>query len=117
MLSHNNYLEEIFDLENLYQQGHVQLNIVASELMERLGYCDNSDFNAALMRSLEVCTALKIPIKQNFKKFYSVHNSELVTDWYLSDLASYLIAINGNTCNPNVAKAQLQFMLTSKNKR
>ena len=114
MPNRNNYLEEIFELENIHQRGHIKLTIVASELMEQLGYRDYSDFNVALIRSFEVCTALKIPIKSNFQKFFKLENNELVTDWYLSDLAGYLIAINGNTCNPNVAKAQLQFLLNTK---
>lgn len=111
MLSQYNYLDEITDLKSLHQIGRVRLTIVASELMEHLGYCDYSEFNTALMRSFEVCTALKIPIRQNFQKFYKFQNSELVVDWYLSDLAGYLITINGNTCNPNVARAQLKFLL------
>ncbi len=117
MLSHYNYFEEIFDLESILQQGRVKLNIVASELMEELGYASQADFNVALVRSLEVCTAVKIPIKNNFRKFYTLRNNELVADWYLSDLAAYLITINGNTCNPNVAKAQLVFMLETKKEK
>lgn len=114
MLSKKNYFDDTIDLESIHQRGRVKLTIVASELMEQLGYYDLSDFNAALMRSLEVCTALRIPIKVNFQKFYKLQDNELIADWYLSDLAGYLISINGNTCNPNVAKAQLQFLFNTK---
>lgn len=111
MLSQYNYLDEMYDLRSIHQQGKVRCTIIASELMDDLGYSDNAEFQTALMRSFEVCTALKIPIKNNFKRFYKLQNQELVADWYLSDLGAYLITINGNTCNPNVAKAQLQFLL------
>lgn len=110
MLKHLNYLDEMLEFEHIQQCGQVRLTVVASELMEHLGYSDNSDFNSALIRSMEVCTALHIPIRQNFKKIYKFRDHDWVVDWQLSDLAAYLITINGNTCNPNVARAQLQFI-------
>lgn len=114
MLSTYNYLDELLDIEGIMQKGKVRLTIIASELMEQLGYRNMDDFNTALLRSMEACTALHIPIHNNFRKFYKLQNDALVTDYYLSEMAAYLIAINGNPCNPNVAKAQLVFILDSK---
>lgn len=108
-----NYLDQITEIEKIHQKGNIKLNIVASELMSGLGSENMLDLNTALLRSFEVCAALKIPVSRNFKKFYKLQNNVLVTDYYLSDLGAYLITINGNTCNPNVAKAQLQYILSS----
>jgi hypothetical protein len=88
-----------------------------SDVMNRLGYCDEKDLHDALMRAFEICCVLQIPITDNFKKVYRYHDHEVEVDWQVSDLGCYLLLINGNTCNPNVARAQLLAMIASRKNR
>lgn len=101
--------ELLADVE-LRRVNRLPLNHLASELMEHFGYQDEQDLHTALMRTFEICCALKIPINQHFKKIYRCQESSLITDWQISDFASCLLLLNGNSRNPNVAKAQLQYL-------
>lgn len=103
-------LDGIFADIQLHRISHIQLNHLASELMDDFGYQDEKDLHIALMRTFEICCALKIPINQHFKKIYRSQEDTLVIDWQLSDFASCLLLLNGNSRNPNVAKAQLQYL-------
>jgi len=111
MLKHYDHFEEWLEIDEIMQKGKVPFTHLASELMEQLGYRDAKDLNDALLRAFEVCTAMRINIKHNFRKIYRYENDTLVVDWHLSDLGSYLLMINGNPCNPNVAKAQMYLLL------
>jgi hypothetical protein len=83
-----------------------------SDLMEELGYENDDDFNHALLRSFEICCMLKIPIAENFKRIYQYRDNGVQVEWQVSDLGCYLLLINGNTRNPNVARAQLHAILS-----
>ena len=87
------------------------LRHLMSDLMDELGYQDKSDFNNALLRSFEICCMLKIPISENFKKIYRFRDNAVEVEWQVSDLGCYLLLINGNTRNPNVARAQLHAII------
>ncbi|MGV8878905.1 MAG: hypothetical protein ACOH2A_07735 [Sphingobacteriaceae bacterium] len=100
--------ELLADVE-LRRVSQLPLNHLASELMEHFGYQNDQDMRTALIRTFEICCALKIPINQHFKKIYRCQESALITDWQISDFASYLLLLNGNSRNPNVAEAQLQY--------
>jgi hypothetical protein len=97
-------LDEIFLEDNNTKP---PLRHLMSDLMDELGYQDKDDFNNALLRSFEICCMLKIPISENFKKIYRFRDNVVEVEWQVSDLGCYLLLINGNTRNPNVARAQL----------
>jgi hypothetical protein len=80
----------------------------ASELTDRLKISED-DFDDAMERAFSACVSLDIPIKTNFRSVYRSFENYLVTDWKLSSLACYLIIINSDPANANVARIQLLF--------
>lgn len=86
---------------------HVPLRHMASELVEEFGYKDAEELQQAMDSAFEVCYLLHIPIDLHFRKVYVYSNNTLGTDWLLSDLGTYLLLINGDVHNPNVAKARI----------
>ncbi len=81
----------------------------ASELIGFFGFENEDEFNAALQRAFDACSAMQLSIDDNFLCVYRYAQNALLRDWKLSSLACYLIAINGNPGNRNVARAQLYF--------
>jgi hypothetical protein len=105
-----NPFDEIYERQiakNLHQK---RLNYLASELMEFCGYENDQDFQLAMGRTFEILCHNNIPISDHFKKIFSYGNNMLIIDWQLSDLACSLLLINGNSKNPHVAKAQINFI-------
>jgi hypothetical protein len=80
----------------------------ASELTDRLKISDD-EFDDAMERAFSACISLDISIKNNFRSVYRSFENYLVTDWKLSSLACYLIIINADPANANVARVQLLF--------
>jgi hypothetical protein len=80
----------------------------ASELTDQLRISEE-DFDDAIERAFSACVSLNIPIKDNFKSIFRSFENYVVTDWKLSSLACYLIVINADPANPDVARAQLLF--------
>ncbi|MCE3280081.1 MAG: hypothetical protein K0S44_2272 [Bacteroidetes bacterium] len=80
----------------------------ASELIERLSVTEE-DLDAAIERAFKACSSLNISIKQNFKSVFRTCEDHLVTDWRLSPLACYLIVINADPSNEQVARMQIHF--------
>jgi hypothetical protein len=113
MITLYDHLDEVLEDENKKMHS-MPLRHILSEFMEDLGYCDESDVNKALLRAFEVCCTLQISIPAHFEKFYRFHDNRLEVDWLLSDLGCYLLLINGNSCNPTVAKAQLRAIIFSR---
>lgn len=109
MLKLYDYLDEVLATQQIKQTHHRQrLAYYASDIMERMG--ENilaADFTDTLFRTFKVCSALEIPINDNFKKIYRYDGQQMITDWKLSPLACYLLMLNGNPQNPSVAKVQL----------
>ncbi|MFY9308215.1 MAG: hypothetical protein WAQ28_04110 [Bacteroidia bacterium] len=111
MLKLFDYLEDIMEEHNNRQWYYeTRLDYFANEIMELLGI-DEMDFAYSLTRTFQACQALKIPANHNFKKVYRFDGSNLITDWKVSPLACYLIIINCNPANEQVAKAQLFFAM------
>ncbi len=113
MLKLYDHLDELLELEHkrsLHTTGATQL---ASDLMEDLGYQDENDLHHALRRAFEICCTMHISIPDNFRKIYRYSDNLVEVDWQVSDLGCYLLLINGNSCNPNVAKAQLHAIITA----
>ena len=108
MLKIYDYLDEVLSTQQIRQTQHRQrLMYYASEIMERMGETSATDFSETLFRTMKICSALDIPINDNFKKIYRYDGEKMITDWRLSSLASYLLLLNGNPMNPSVAKAQM----------
>ena len=114
MLKLFDYLEEVIATEKISQLNTPKLLYTVSEIMQELGYTQAGMEQEPLDRAMHACTALNIPVDYNFKKVYYFKDGELITDWQLSELASYLFMINCNPLNPFVAKAQLIFMMKDK---
>lgn len=109
MLKLYDYLDEVLATQQIKQTHHRQrLTYYASDIMGRMG--ENilaAGFTDTLFRTFKVCSALEIPINDNFKKIYRYDGQQMITDWKLSPLACYLLMLNGNPQNPSVAKVQL----------
>jgi len=80
---------------------------LASVLLELGAYNDGAELGNAIQRAFQICLQLRIPIMRNFRSIhvYDDHG-EVEADWALSDLAFYLLLLNGNAANPDVAHAQ-----------
>lgn len=109
MLRKVDYIEDLMLTENFVQFDELDLRYYASDIMESLDCEDSEEMNEAIARVLQVCHSLDIPLGKNFKRIYRYDGDRLCIDWKLSSLACYLLMINGNPCNPNVARAQLFF--------
>jgi DNA-damage-inducible protein D len=81
----------------------------ARDLMLMLGYENFSSFENAINKAIQACTTLKIPILDNFVQVDREINSKAVRDYKLSRFACYLVAMNGDTKKPQVARAQAYF--------
>ena len=93
------------------QRNIIELKYYASEIIESLGLFETEELQTAVNRAIQICLTLHIPIDENFRTIYRFNGNELIADWKLSKLASYLITINANPSNIKVAKAQLFFTL------
>ncbi|MEO5998039.1 MAG: hypothetical protein ABIN89_14935 [Chitinophagaceae bacterium] len=116
MITLYDHLDKFLEDEKDRIQHTIPLNHLVSELMDDLGYLDDTDLNTALLRAFEVCCTLQISIPTHFKKIYRFSDNRLQIDWQVSDLACYLLLINGNSCNPNVARAQLRAIVFTKSR-
>ena len=115
MLKIYDYLDEVLATQQIRQTRHTKkLEYYASDIMTRMGSTSAEDFTDTLFRTFKVCTALDIPINDNFKKIHLYDGTKMITDWQLSALACYLLMLNGNPMNPSVAKIQLYAALHSK---
>lgn len=86
-----------------------ELLYYASEIEQSMGF-SVEDLEAAIERAFQACTSMHISIDKNFHPiFRSDDQHEMVPDWKLSSLACYLLIINANPANSNVAKVQLFF--------
>jgi hypothetical protein len=108
MLKMYDYLDEVLSTQQIKQtRRHQRLTYYASEIAERMGEVSEDNFSDTLFRTFKICSALDIPIDDNFKKVYRFNGQHMIMDWHLSPLACYLLMLNGNPMNPSVAKVQL----------
>jgi hypothetical protein len=112
MLKLFDYLEAIMEERNSRQWYYEsRLDYFASEIMEMLEVKDPEDSVFSLSRAIQACQTLDIPVNNNFKKVYRFDGINLVADWKVSPLACYLLIVNCNPVNEQVAKAQLFFAM------
>jgi DNA-damage-inducible protein D len=82
----------------------------ASTLMDFLGYETALSFSKAINKAFTTCNTLNIPIIDNFVQVERVFEEGTKKfDWKLSRFACYLVAMNGDSKKPAVAKAQAYF--------
>lgn len=80
-----------------------------SDLRRLLGYEGEKGWDKASGRAIAACTALGIPVHENFQHTTREVDGEPVSDCKLSRFACYLIAMNGDPRKPEVARAQAYF--------
>lgn len=79
----------------------------SSELGVLLGITDPGEMEQAVERALRVCRTGHIPAGFNFRRIFTGRDSEVVSEWLLSDLAMRLVILNADPVHPVVARAQL----------
>ncbi len=82
----------------------------AIDILERAGIEDEVEMEGALLRAMQVCRSMNIPLEENFKMVYRNEGREVLQDFKLSDLASSLLMMNANTANVFVAKTQIELI-------
>lgn len=87
-----------------------QCRYYASDLEEYLEL-DDEGFQEALAKAEKACLCLHIPLQNNLKYVFRYTDQGLFRDIRLSALLSYLVSINANPDNINVARMQLYFGL------
>jgi hypothetical protein len=105
MLTLYNY----FEIAKKEKAGDAKLDYSASDIFEILDVMETQERFLAIERTLKACMTLNIPLWQHFKKIYSYDGDDLCIDWKLSALGCYLLTVNCDPGNENVAKAQLFF--------
>jgi DNA-damage-inducible protein D len=81
----------------------------ASDLAEMLGYHSPDAFAKAINKAISACTALNIPVIENFQQVKRVVNGVPIDDHKLSRFACYLTTMNASPSKPKVAAAQAYF--------
>jgi hypothetical protein len=94
------------DREESASYRYVHTPYVAGTLLDD-GLFDETALQEAMQRAVQVCLYMRVPIWQHFRHIY-VHNASghVQDDWALSDLALYLLLLNGNTASAAAAFAQ-----------
>jgi len=82
----------------------------ARDFMKMLGYESLTAFQKPINKAIATCTALNIPVLENFQQVQRVVNGEMVSDFKLTRFACYLVSINGDVRKPEVAAAQAYFV-------
>jgi DNA-damage-inducible protein D len=81
----------------------------ARDFMRLLGYDNFTSFKKAINKAIGTCTTLGIAVVDNFSQVQRTINGVACEDYKLSRFSCYLVAMNGNTSNPEVASAQAYF--------
>lgn len=82
----------------------------ARDFMRLLGYESFQSFQKAINKAVATCTALNLPVVENFTQITREFEGQAVQDFKLTRFACYLIAINGDVRKPEVAAAQAYFV-------
>jgi DNA-damage-inducible protein D len=82
----------------------------AGDFMKMLGYESYQAFQKPINKAIATCTALNIPVVENFEQVRREIGGEIVQDIKLTRFSCYLVAINGDVKKPQVAAAQAYFV-------
>jgi hypothetical protein len=85
----------------------------AGDLLSMMGLETFEEIELPIERARQACLHMGIPEERHFKQIYrfSSLSMSLRPDYKLTPLATYLVTINGNPSNVNVARAQVYFFL------
>ncbi|MES2734212.1 MAG: hypothetical protein V4714_20865 [Bacteroidota bacterium] len=94
-------------------EANPQFKRYASDLLDMLGLESFEEILEPIERAKRTCQTMGIPENQHFKQIYRFNSlsMSLRPDYKLTPLATYLITVNANPANINVAKAQVYFFL------
>ena len=81
----------------------------ASERANLLGYSSEVSFEKSVQKAMAVCMTLNIDLSENIVQVITQEEGKKVKDYKLSRFACYLVAMNGDTKKPEVARAQAYF--------
>jgi DNA-damage-inducible protein D len=81
----------------------------ARDVMAVLGYDSWSAFKNVINKAIGVCTTSGIPVIEHFVQVRRTIDSREVDDFQMTRLACCLVAMNGDSKNPAIARAQLYF--------
>lgn len=82
----------------------------ASEAAKEMEFEDVFEFHEAVKRAMKLCVQVGLKIEENFMQIYKSAPGEIIYDWKLSPLAYYLVCLNGESTNSNVAQLQVQMI-------
>jgi len=80
----------------------------SADIAEALGYTAFPSFFKAIQKAMTTCLTLGIPLSENFREAETSDCGE--QQFKLSRFACFLIAMNGDTSKPQVARAQAYFV-------
>lgn len=83
------------------------LRYYASQILDDLGYTDMSQFVHALQRACTILDTALIPVEDHIRSTFRGGPDQIYQDWKLSELALYLLKVNGNPKSEQVALYQL----------
>jgi DNA-damage-inducible protein D len=78
--------------------------------MGMLGYENFTAFQKPVNKAIATCTALNIPVQENFEQVSRLIDGKPAPDFKLTRFACYLVSINGDVRKPEVASAQAYFV-------
>jgi DNA-damage-inducible protein D len=81
----------------------------ATEFMTMLGYPTMASFAKPMNRAMQACLVASIDTHDNFVKVNRIVDDVTITDYKLTRFACYMIAMNGDSKKPLVAKSQAYF--------
>ncbi len=82
----------------------------ARDLMQLLEYESYASFRSVINKAISACASLNINITENFIETQRNIDGKDRQDFKLSRFACYLVAMNGDSKKPQVAKAQVYFV-------
>lgn len=98
-------------IENFVKKAReLGLTYYASEAAKEMEFEDVLEFHEAVKRAMKLCMQVGLKIDENFMQIYKCTPGEIIYDWKLSPIAYYLVCVNGESNNPNVAQLQVQMI-------
>jgi len=85
-----------------------ELRYYASDIFNSTGAQDFEEFRTAMNQACVVLQSVGIPLNRHIQTTFRGNSGQVFKDWKLSSLACFLIRINGNPLNRQVALNQIR---------